>query len=149
MKTKSYKPGKLDLRYYSCRMSSLLDKQRLGWSAGYDMKDVERSIRRCQRMITKLELAAANGWQLIDWDGNPELGLKCWRKKFGRGYVSVGVGDFTYVVFSYGANSDDSYSSTRWDYDRPVITEEEAMRMVDAGNGKTMVGRKPKPDNWN
>lgn len=84
-------------------------------------------------------------WELIEWDGNPKLGYKCWRKKFGRGHVSVGVGSFLTVAFSYGPNSDDSYSSTRWDYDRPVITEEEAMQMVDAGNGKKMVGRLPEP----
>lgn len=87
-------------------------------------------------------------WELIDWDGNPDLNHKCWRKKFGRGYVSVGVGDFLHVVFSYGPNSEDSYSSTRWDYDRPTITEEEAMRMVDAGEGKKMLGRKPPPESW-
>jgi len=89
-----------------------------------------------------------NEWQLVDWDGNTALGYKCWRKKFGRGHVSVGIGEFDTVVFSYGANSDDSYSSTRWDYDRPKITPEEAMKMVDAGDGKKMVGRKPMPDDW-
>lgn len=98
-----------------------------------------------------------SGWKLIDWDGNRSLGLKCWRKSFGRGHVSVGVGDFLSVVFSFGPNSDSSYSSTRWDYDRPPITEVEAMRMVDEGCGKRarwlglrphMAGRKPKPDNW-
>ncbi len=86
-----------------------------------------------------------NEWELVDWNDD----FKCWRKKFGRGYVSVGVGEFQNVVFSYGANSDDSYSTTRWDYDRPVITEEEAMKMVDAGKGKKMIGRKPRPENWN
>lgn len=89
-----------------------------------------------------------DGWQLIGWDGNPALNLRCWRKSFGRGHVSVGVGEFLHVVFSYGATSEDSYSSTRWDYDRPPITEIEAMRMVDAGKGKKMIGRKPKPENW-
>jgi hypothetical protein len=89
-----------------------------------------------------------NEWTLIDWDGNRDLGYKCWRKSFGGGHVSVGVGDFLSVVFSYGANSDSSYSSTRWDYDRPAISEADAMKMVDAGNGRKMVGRPPKPENW-
>jgi len=77
---------------------------------------------------------APEGWALIDWDGNPSLGLKCWRKKFGKGHVSVGAGDFKLVVFSYGANSDDSYSD-----DRGVMTEIEAMLATDRGEGKTMV----------
>jgi hypothetical protein len=87
-------------------------------------------------------------WELIEWDGSRESEYKCWHKKFGGGCVYVGAGDWLTVVFSYGPNSDDSYSSTRWDYDRPVITEEEAMKMVDAGKGKEMIGRKPPPDNW-
>lgn len=70
-------------------------------------------------------------WTLIDWDGNPELKLKCWRKSFDGGHVSVGVGDFLAVVFSFGANSERSYSSTRWDYDRPVISEADAMQTID------------------
>jgi len=37
-------------------------------------------------------------------------------------------------VFSYGANSDDSYSD-----DRGVMTEIEAMLATDRGEGKTMV----------
>lgn len=87
-------------------------------------------------------------WELVEWDGNPSLNYKCWRKKFGSGHVSVGAGDFLSVVFSYGASSADSYSSTRWDYDRPAITEEEAMKMVDAGKGKKMIRRKPQPEDW-
>jgi hypothetical protein len=87
-------------------------------------------------------------WELIEWDGSLEVEYKCWRKKFGRGCVYVGAGDLLTVVFSYGPNSDDSYSSTRWDYDRPVITEEEAMKMVDAGKGKAMVGRMERPIGW-
>ena len=75
-------------------------------------------------------------WQLMDWDGNTELGLKCWRKKFRHGYVSIGVGpDFLTICYSYGANSDDSMSGTRWNYDN-VLTEKEAMEYVDACNGK-------------
>jgi hypothetical protein len=73
-------------------------------------------------------------WTLIDWDGNPSLKLQCWRKSFRHGHVSVGVGDFHNIVYSYGANSDDSISSTRW---RPngVIPELDAMRMVDLNKG--------------
>lgn len=76
-----------------------------------------------------------NEWELIEWDGNPALKLKCWRKKFGCGYVSVGVGDFLTVSYSYGANSDDSISSTRWHYDR-IISEKDMMDFVDSNNGK-------------
>ena len=74
-------------------------------------------------------------WTLIDWDGNLELNHKCYRKSFGRGHVSVGVGDFYSIVYSYGANSDDSYSSTRHLGSR-IITEQEAMDMVDKNKGK-------------
>ena len=74
-------------------------------------------------------------WTLIDWDGNPDIKLKCWRKSFRHGHVSVGVGEFLTVCFSYGNNSDSSYSSTRWNYDKPVITEQEAMDSIDANNG--------------
>jgi len=42
--------------------------------------------------------------------------------------------DLKLVVFSYGANSDDSYSD-----DRGVMTEIEAMLAIDRGKGKTMV----------
>jgi len=75
-------------------------------------------------------------WTKIDWDGNPELGYKCWRKSFGRGHVSVGCGDFNLVVFSYGANSDDSYGGTRWRKEG-IISEEDAMERVDKNNGKS------------
>lgn len=78
---------------------------------------------------------AKNNWQLIDWDGNPELKLQCWRKKFGGGHVSVGVGDFDLVVYSYGANSDDSCSCTRKRVDR-IISEKEMMDYVDSIGGK-------------
>lgn len=77
-------------------------------------------------------------WTLIDWDGNRELKHKCWRKSFRNGYVSVGVDDFTHVVFSYGANSDNSFSSTRWRDGIPFLTEKEAMDIVDMTNGKTL-----------
>ena len=74
-------------------------------------------------------------WTLIPWDGNESLGFKCWRKSFGRGHVSVGDGDFLTVCFDYGPDSDFSMSSTRWDYDRPTITPQEMMRMVDKAKG--------------
>ena len=73
-------------------------------------------------------------WTLIDWDGNRALKLKCWRKSFGRGHVSVGVGDFDLIVYSYGADSDDSLSSTRRRGKR-TLTESEAMAIVDRNKG--------------
>jgi len=77
-----------------------------------------------------------NGWKRIPWDGNPAMKLMCWRKKFGRGHVSVGCGKFLDVSFSYGANSDNSFCGTRWDYDRAPISEAEMMRRVDRAKGK-------------
>jgi hypothetical protein len=74
-------------------------------------------------------------WTLIDWDGNPDLHLKCWRKSFGHGHVSVGVGTFFNVVYSYGPNSDSSLSSTRWCPSGKHWTEEEAMKVVDDNGG--------------
>lgn len=75
-------------------------------------------------------------WTLIDWDGNPDLHLKCYRKRFRKsGHVSVGVGDFHLICYSYGANSELSLSSTRWRSDR-IITEQEAMALVDNNKGK-------------
>ena len=93
---------------------------------------------------------AKNDWQLIEWDGNPELKLQCWRKKFGRGHVSVGVGDFHNVFYSYGANSDDSIGSTRWRVDR-IISEKEMMDYVDSiggkwRNDKSLKNLEPYPD---
>jgi hypothetical protein len=73
-------------------------------------------------------------WTLICWDGNPDLGLKCWRKSFGRGHVSVGIGAFELIVYSHGADSDRSMSSTRRCQKR-VMTEDEAMKMVDKAGG--------------
>ena len=78
-----------------------------------------------------------NGWTLMDWDGNLELGLKCWRKRFGRGKISVGCGNFTTIVFSFGANSNDSFSGTRWRPDNKTLTEIQAMRLVDACKGNS------------
>lgn len=72
-----------------------------------------------------------NGWKLIDWDGNKAFGYKCWRKKFRGGHISVGVGVFTLIVYSFGANSDRSYSSTRWRNHGKTITEQAAMNMID------------------
>lgn len=74
-------------------------------------------------------------WTEIEWDGNPALKLKCWRKSFGRGHVSVGSGEFDLIVYSYGANHDDSMSDTRWRKEGN-ISEEEAMRLVDDNKGK-------------
>jgi hypothetical protein len=76
----------------------------------------------------------SNGWQRIPWDGNPYMGLECWRKQFGIGKVSVGIGDFHLVVFSYGPNSDRSFSSTRVS-PRRSIKELEAMQNIDKNNG--------------
>ena len=80
-------------------------------------------------------------WTRIPWDGNPDLKLECWRKSFRHGHVSVGIGEFLSVVFSYGHDSDDSFSSTRWNYGDSVITEEEAMRRVDSTNGRSFPHR--------
>lgn len=74
-------------------------------------------------------------WTLIDWDGNPALHLKCWRKSFGRGHVSVGVGDFTLICYSHGAHSENSLSSTRARIDAPSLTERQAMDLVDSQRG--------------
>lgn len=73
-------------------------------------------------------------WTLIDWDGNIELGFKCYRKSFRNGHVSVGVGDFDHIGYSYGANSENSMSGTRKRQDR-TITEIEAMQIVDRNKG--------------
>lgn len=77
-------------------------------------------------------------WTLIPWDGNPDLSYKCWRKTFNtprqRGHVSVGVGEFDSIVYSYGANSSNSISSTRW-RETGNITEEQAMQIVDRNKG--------------
>ena len=90
----------------------------------------------------KPKAAKYKTWTRIPWDGNPALNLECWRKSFGRGHVSVGIGEFLNVVFSYGPDSDDSHCGTRWNYNgNPVISEDEAMRMVDAGKGKHMAGQ--------
>lgn len=86
-------------------------------------------------VYTTMKTKRYNKWTLIDWDGNPALKLKCWRKSFGRGYVSIGVGKFDLIAYSYGANSDDSCSSTRWRAGG-TITEHEAMAIVDANKGK-------------
>ena len=76
-------------------------------------------------------------WTLIDWDGNTSLGYKCYRKSFGKGHVSVGVGEFHYIVYSYGANSEDSLSSTRKNVTAgTILSEKEAMDIVDANKGK-------------
>ena len=78
-------------------------------------------------------------WTKIPWDGNPELGLECWRKSFGRGHVSIGIGDFHLICYSYGPNSDDSISSTR-NRTTGIISEAAAMRFVDYNGGKPKRG---------
>lgn len=75
-----------------------------------------------------------NDWTIIDWDGNKSLGYKCYRKSFGRGHVSVGIGEFTHIVYSYGASSDNSLSSTRW-RENGNISEQDAMAIVDKNKG--------------
>lgn len=75
-------------------------------------------------------------WTLIDWDGNRELGYKCYRKSFGRGHVSIGVGEFNLIVYSYGANSDRSLSSTRVRVGGVDLTPEQAMEIVDRNDGQ-------------
>lgn len=75
-------------------------------------------------------------WTIIDWDGNTSLGYKCYRKSFGKGHVSVGIGDFDLIVYSYGANSEDSLSSTRWRPNGVAISEQEVMSIVDKNHGK-------------
>ena len=84
--------------------------------------------------MTDMKKPLYKDWTLIDWDGNRALGYKCWRKSFGRGHVSVGVGEFTLIVYSHGANSDNSLSGTRW---RPYgeITVHTAMAIVDRNRG--------------
>lgn len=76
-------------------------------------------------------------WTIIDWDGNPDLKLKCWRKSFGRGHVSIGIGDFKTIVYSHGDNSNFSLSSTRCRkaYGIPDQTEEKAKAVVDKNQG--------------
>ena len=74
-------------------------------------------------------------WKKIKWDGNPDLNLECYRKKFGRGHVSVGIGEFKNIVYSYGANSDNSLSGTRCRANGE-ITPKQAMDIVDRNKGK-------------
>lgn len=79
-------------------------------------------------------------WTRIPWDGNPALDLECWSKSFREGHVSVGIGEFTTVVFSYGPDSAFSYSGTRWRKDG-TLSEEEAMRLVDMTEGRSLAGQ--------
>jgi hypothetical protein len=84
--------------------------------------------------MTEMKKPRYKDWTLIDWDGNPTLGYECWRKSFRHGHVSIGVGDFKLIVYSYGANSEDSLSGTRW---RPYgeITVDVAKAIVDRNQG--------------
>ncbi|MCP4255017.1 MAG: hypothetical protein GY775_16745 [Candidatus Scalindua sp.] len=74
-------------------------------------------------------------WTKINWDGNISLGYKCYRKSFERGHVSIGIGTFKLIVYSHGANSDNSLCGTRWRSNEKTITEEEAMAIVDRNKG--------------
>ena len=74
-------------------------------------------------------------WTILLWDGNPALNLKCWVKSFGKGRVSVGIGDFKHIVYSYGPDSDFSMSGTRARVGKPDQTEAQAMAMVDRNGG--------------
>ena len=75
-----------------------------------------------------------DGWKLIDWWGNSELGLKCWFKQFGGRSVSIGVGDFHSVSYG-GTRNDEAICGTRWHYGK-IISEQDMMDFVDANNGK-------------
>jgi hypothetical protein len=75
-------------------------------------------------------------WTIVDWDGNLSLKLKCWRKSFRGGHVSVGIGAFDLICYSYGANSEGSMSSTRWRPNGIPQTEEAAKAMVDRNDGR-------------
>jgi len=79
-------------------------------------------------------MAAKNEWTLKTWDCD-NSGNKCWVKKFGKGEVSVGVGTFLLVNFSYGPNSDHSMSGTRWHYGT-TISEQDMMNWIDENEGK-------------
>lgn len=73
--------------------------------------------------------AKYKNWTLIEWDGNPAMNLKCWRKSFSKGNVSIGVGDFKSIVYSHGPNSENSLCGYRGQ------SCEEAMEMVDRNKG--------------
>ena len=78
-------------------------------------------------------------WTKVKWDGNSELNHWCYRKSFtmrngATGSVSVGIGCFNLICYSYGANSVFSCSSTRWRKDG-AITEGEAMSLIDKKRG--------------
>ena len=77
----------------------------------------------------------SNSWKRINWDGNYNLKLECWRKSFSGGHVSIGIGDFQHIVYSYGPNSDRSLSGTRHRLDGNHQTEEDAKAMVDRNKG--------------
>jgi len=74
-------------------------------------------------------------WRLINWDGNAALKLKCWRKSFGQGQVSIGDGDFLTIDYDHGHDSDNSLSSTRWRKNGIHQTVDDAKKMVDRNDG--------------
>lgn len=84
--------------------------------------------------MTDMKKPRYKEWTLVDWDGNLTLGYECWRKSFGHGHVSVGVGDFKLIVYSHGANSEDSLSGTRM-RKYGEITVDTAMAIVDRNRG--------------
>jgi hypothetical protein len=90
-------------------------------------------------MTTKCRLgkkAKPDGtWKRIKWDGNPSLKLECWRKNFRNGHVSVGIGEFLIICYSYGANSDFSLSGTRW-RKTGIMSERQATKIVDRNDGR-------------
>ncbi len=75
-------------------------------------------------------------WTLIPWDGNTELGYQCYRKSFHNGHVSVGIGEFNLICYSYGPNSTYSLSGTRVRVGGVDLTPEQAMEIVDRNNGR-------------
>ena len=60
-----------------------------------------------------------------------------WEKKFGRGTVKVGRGRNEYIVYSFGADSDLSHSSTRLlRLEDRIMSEIEAMESVETWWGE-------------
>ena len=75
--------------------------------------------------------ASKTEWERVPWHGNPAQSRECWRRKFGRGIVYIGIGEFQAVIFSFGPDSEDSFSGTRWNYIHPPYNEEEMKCMVE------------------
>lgn len=75
-------------------------------------------------------VAPDTGWELVQWPFNSIPKKMCWRKKFFGGTIYIGSGDFDIVTFSYGRDSDASFSSTRRRSNR-VVPEAEMMQAID------------------